>query len=319
MTSSKSGGVDDDATGVRSALVAALQRRMDSITAGESTTNDLQVALTVLDELLEAARVFTPWREQPKLTIFGSARTKPSHVLYEMAEQLSREMATRGWITVSGAGPGIMEASAKGAGFGHTLGVNIDLPFEQNANPYIDAESRLVAMKYFFTRKVALTRESIAFVVFPGGLGTLDELFELLTLMHTGKSKPAPVVLVEEPGGSYWNQWLVFVHDAMMNSGYLDQKDACLFSLCQSVPAVISEIELFYSNYQSFTLDDVRGLLQLRTPPTPVQLSKAAEMFPMFNRVEGFRCDHSSLTFDFDGRNYVNLRLLIDEVNRWTP
>ncbi len=279
---------------------------------------DLRVAATVLDELLDAANVFSPWRAHPKLTVFGSARTHRDTPLYDMARDMSGTMAERGWITVSGAGPGIMEASAKGAGKDNTLGVNIELPYEQSSNAYIDAETRLVEMKYFFTRKVAMTKESLAFAIFPGGLGTMDEAFEILTLLHTGKSKPAPVVLLDTLDGTYWEAWLRFITEAVLAGGYIDAPDTCLFRICHSIDDAVGEIETFYANYVSFETSDGRGRVVLHRPPTPEQLARLAETMPKFATGPGFELaeDHS-ISFPFDGRNYVGLRLLINEVNGW--
>ena len=161
---------------------------------------DLTVALSALDELLDASLLFAPWRSRAKVTVFGSARTSPDNPLFVMARELSAAMTQRGWMTITGAGGGIMEASSEGAGRENTLGVNFKLPFEQGSNPFIDVENNLVSMKYFFTRKVAMTRESQAFVAFPGGLGTLDEAFEILTLLHTGKTDPATAPLPRSSG-----------------------------------------------------------------------------------------------------------------------
>ena len=201
---------------VQLAVLRRLLTRVAELAEGGADALGVAVAAAALDELLEASAVFAPWMDRSKVTVFGSARTGPDNPLYEMARQLSETMAQRGWITVSGAGPGIMEASAKGAGREHTLGVNIDLPFEQNSNLYIDTETMLVDMKYFFTRKVAMTRASSAFVVFPGGFGTMDEMFEVLTLLHTGMTNPAPVVLVDVPAGVFWQKWMTFIEDAIV-------------------------------------------------------------------------------------------------------
>jgi uncharacterized protein (TIGR00730 family) len=276
------------------------------------------VAAAALDELLQASAVFAPFVDRAKVTVFGSARTRPDNPLFEMARRLSEIMAQRGWITVSGAGPGIMEASAMGAGREHTLGVNIDLPFEQNTNLYIDTETMLVDMKYFFTRKVAMTSASSAFVIFPGGLGTMDETFEVLTLLHTGKTDPAPVVLVDTLDGTFWDKWMVFVESAIIADDYIGPGDMCLVHRCRSVEAAVEEIERFYSNYGSFEILEGRGRVSVRRPPSPQQLAALVELVPGFAGGEGFRVEHGGvISFDFKGRNFVNLRLLIDEVNRW--
>ena len=248
----------------RRAILSTLVNRLVELVAFDPDDSDLKVAATVLDELLDAANVFSPWRSHPKFTVFGSARTKPGTALYDMARDLAAEMRQRGWITVSGAGPGIMEAAALGAGRDNTLGVNIDLPFEQSPNPYVDAETRLVEMKYFFTRKVALTKESIAFCIFPGGLGTMDETFEVLTLLHTGKSTPAPVVLCDVADGTYWEEWRAFMDSAVIAAGYLDEPDTVLFRVCHSIDGAIAEIERFYSNFVGVEVVDGEALVSLR-------------------------------------------------------
>jgi uncharacterized protein (TIGR00730 family) len=278
---------------------------------------DLTVALSALDELLDASSLFAPWRERPKVTVFGSARTTPSNPLYAMARSLSAMMTERGWMTITGAGGGIMEASSEGAGRENTLGVNIKLPFEQGANPFIDVENNLVSMKYFFTRKVAMTRESRAFVAFPGGLGTLDEAFEILTLLHTGKTDPAPVVLVDRPGGTFWEKWLQFINDEVIAGEYIGASDMCLVHLSHDVDHAVQEIERFYSNYISTTIAEGRAAVVVRQLPTSEQLEDLAGLVPIFASGDGFKVEESSVTFNFEHRNYANLRLIIDAINKW--
>ena len=279
--------------------------------------DELGIAANALSELSGAARLFSPWRDRSKLTVFGSARIKPDSALYEMARELGQRMAGRGWMTVSGAGPGIMEAAAKGAGREHTLGVNVDLPFEQSANPYVDAETRLIEMKYFFTRKVALTRESLAFAFFPGGLGTMDEAFEVLTLLHTGKTTPSPVVLIDTEEGRYWEKWLHFMSEAVIADGYLDEQSPCLFQICHSLDDAIAVIDRFYANFESFRVTNSHAEVVLRHPPTSDQVATLARAVPTFAYGDGYRCDGSTVRFPFDGRNYVSVRRVIDEMNLW--
>lgn len=303
----------------RRELLRDLLARVVMVAEADADTKDLGVAVRAIDELLEAFTLFGKWRDRPKLTVFGSARTKPGSPLYEMTSELSRAMTERDWITVSGAGPGIMEASAKGAGKENTLGVNIKLPFEQDANAFIDVSTMLVTMKYFFTRKVALTRASNAFVVLPGGLGTMDELFEVLTLLDTGKTTPSPVVLLDTPDGSFWQQWMTFIDEAVVSNDYVGSRDMCLVRLATSVTETIDEIEHFYSNYCGFAVDGNRGLLSLRRKPTLLQLAALKAAVPMFDESPGYQLDdEQTISFSFDGRNYVNLRLVIDEANSWT-
>jgi len=299
-------------------VLRSLLTRFVELAIVDGDISDLKVAVNALDELTEASTLFSKWRDVPKIAVFGSARTNIDATLFEMARQLGEAMAKRGWMIVSGAGPGIMEASAMGAGREHTLGVNIELPFEQFANPYIDAETMLVAMQYFFTRKVAMTRPSNAFAIFPGGLGTMDEAFEVLTLLHTGKTSPAPVVLVDTPDGTFWRQWLDFVEGAIIADSYIDPNDMCLVKLCSSVEDAVGEIEHFFSNFETFTVRGDRAALTLQRAPSDVQLAALATSVPRFAGGTGYQMsDEHTLTFGFDGRNFVNLRLLINEVNGW--
>ncbi|MGH3732940.1 MAG: TIGR00730 family Rossman fold protein [Acidimicrobiales bacterium] len=301
----------------RRELLRELLARVVAVAEAPARTDDLHVAVQAIDELLEAFALFEGDGERRKITIFGSARTPPDSPIYQMTVELARAMAQRDWIIVSGAGPGIMEASARGAGEANTIGINIRLPFEQTANPYI-AATNLVTMKYFFTRKVALTRPSIAFVVLPGGLGTMDELFEVLTLLDTGKTTPAPVVLLDTPEGKFWQEWLTFMDRAIVKNHYVATDDMFIVRLATSIEETVDEIEHFYSNYRGFDIDGERGLISLHRTPTPDQIHALARVVPLFADAPGYRLENpTTVSFNFDGRNYVNLRLLIDEVNSW--
>ena len=299
-------------------VLRALLVRFVELAMVDNDLGDLRVAVQALNELTEASTLFSQWRDVPKLAVFGSARTQIAHSLYEMARELGAAMAERGWMIISGAGPGIMEASAKGAGREHTLGVNIELPFEQFTNPYIDAETMLVAMQYFFTRKVAMTRPSNAFAIFPGGLGTMDETFEVLTLLHTGKTSPAPVVLLDTPNGTFWNQWMSFVDKAIIAEHYIDEHDMCLVRICTSIEEAVEEFDHFFSNYVRFDVRGERGHIKIRRRPSESQLAALAKAVPRFAQGLGYALeDDMTISFAFDGRNYVNLRLLINEINDW--
>ncbi len=300
-------------------LVRGLLQDVLTLVQSNHDTEDLRVASTAMRELLSAARVFSPWRDRPKLTVFGSARTPRSSPHYAMARELSERMARRGWMTVSGAGPGIMQAAAEGAGLAETLGVNIVLPFEQSSNQYVDAESRLVEMKYFFTRKVALTKESLAFAFFPGGLGTLDEVFEILTLLHTGKGGPAPVTLVDLPDGTYWESWWRFIEEAVIGADYLDADAARLVRICHSLEDVEDELERFYRHFVAFSHAGGLGRLDLRRAITPAEIAALRARVPELATGADWRTDGPSIHFEFDGRRYVELRRLIDAVNDLAP
>jgi len=299
-------------------LLRDLLARVVMVAEADAATKDLRVAVTAVDELLEAFMLFEKWNDRKKLTIFGSARTAVDSPLFEMTRMLAQAMADKDWVIVTGAGPGIMEASSKGAGKANTLGVNIKLPFEQNANAYIDAATNLVTMNYFFTRKVALTRPSIAFVVLPGGLGTMDELFEVLTLLDTGKTTPAPVVLLDTPDGLFWKQWTTFVDEGIIANGYVGANNLCLVRLATSVHETVEEITRFYSNYIAFSEADGRGVMTLQHTPDDAQLEELRVAVPDFAEGTGYRVEgEDAISFPFDGRNYLSLRFVIDVVNGW--
>ena len=189
---------------------------------------DLKITNAALREMREGFQVFAPYRNVRKITMFGSARTLPSDPLYAQARDLAGVMARHRWSTVTGAGPGIMAAGLEGAGPDHSFGINIRLPFEQGANEFIAENPKLVSMKYFFTRKLLLIKESDGYAVLPGGFGTLDEEFELLTLVQTGKAAPAPLVLLDVPGGTYWRSWEKFLMDEVASRGLISAVDSAL-------------------------------------------------------------------------------------------
>ena len=180
---------------------------------------DLKIAAAAMTEMREAFAVFAPYRDVQKVTVFGSARTATHDPLYEQATLIAATLAERGWMVVTGAGPGIMQAAMEGAGREHSIGVAIRLPFEQGANPVIAGDDKYVSMRYFFTRKLMLVKESRAFVCLPGGFGTLDETFELLTLTQTGKGLPVPIVLLDPPDDPFWERIDEMIQDQLVDRG----------------------------------------------------------------------------------------------------
>jgi uncharacterized protein (TIGR00730 family) len=226
-----------------------------------------------------AFRVFATYGHIPKVTIFGSARTLPDDPLYHQTLDLAREIADRGWMVITGAGPGIMAAGMEGAGRERSFGVNIRLPFEQNANEIIAGDVKLVTMKYFFTRKLMLMKESQGFVALPGGFGTLDEAFELLTLQQTGKAVPAPIVLLDVPGGTYWEGWARFVREQVAAKGLVSPEDLELFLITDDVRAASDEIIGFYRNYHSIRWVGTTLVLRLRAAPTDAEVDELNRRF----------------------------------------
>ena len=227
-----------------------------------SDVGDYKLINTSLKELRHAVRIFSPYRETRKVTIFGSARTLPSDPCYKMAEQFAIEMVNNGFMVISGAGPGIMEAANKGASRENSFGINIKLPNEQGSNPYISGDPKLMTFKYFFTRKLFFIKESAATIIFPGGMGTQDEGFENLTLFQTGKSMPRPIVLAEPEGSTYWHGWLNYIENELLSNGYISPDDMSLFYRATSINAAVDYIINYYKVYHS--LRYVKGKTVLR-------------------------------------------------------
>ncbi len=223
---------------------------------------DLKLINNCLKELRYSFKVFTPYRNIKKAIIFGSARSGKDSAEYKMSEEFARKITKKGYLVVTGGGPGVMEAGNKGAGPGKDFALNIRLPFEQKPNPYLDEKERLINFKYFFTRKLIFIKETDATTLFPGGFGTNDEGFEALTLIQTGKSRPRPVVLMEPKGSTYWESWLCFVKEQLIKNGYINKHDLNLFWVARSADEAVKYIEGFYRVYHS--LRYVAGLTVLR-------------------------------------------------------
>jgi uncharacterized protein (TIGR00730 family) len=224
-----------------------------SVKLGKESTDsgDLKLVNNTLKELRYSFKIFSPYRAVKKVIIFGSARSKTDSAEYRLAEEFSRKLTARGYMIVTGGGPGVMEAGNKGAQKGKDFALNIRLPFEQKPNPYIDEKEKLINFKYFFTRKLIFVKETDATALFPGGFGTLDEGFEMITLMQTGKSRPRPIVLMEPQGSTYWVSWLDFVKKQLVKKGFIKKEDLQLFKISKSADQAISFIDDFYRVYHS--------------------------------------------------------------------
>jgi uncharacterized protein (TIGR00730 family) len=240
---------------------------------------DLKITTAALTEMRAAFRLFAPYEDVPKVTIFGSARTRPDHHVYRAAADVARALADSGWMVVTGAGPGIMQAAAEGAGPERSLGVSIRLPFEEKPNAVMAANARNVAMKYFFTRKLMLVKESHGFVCVPGGFGTLDELFELLTLQQTGKAEPTPIVLLDEPGGTFWKGLQRFIDEQLVAGGVISPDDFDRVLVTDSVQAAAAEITDFWRNYDSLRWVGGRLVIRLRSEPTDAEVDELNDRF----------------------------------------
>ena len=292
---------------------------------------DLKILRTAVKELRHAFRVFDGYRGIPKVSIFGSARTSPEHPNYRMAADFAREIVRQGWMVITGAGPGIMAAGNRGAEKSQSFGLNILLPFEQTANSYIDRDMKLINFKYFFTRKLFFVKETDAIVVFPGGMGTQDECFESLTLVQTGKDNPCPIVLLEEPGSSYWKDWLRFVEGQLVRENLVSSADRALLKISDSVSEAVSEIVGFYRCYHSLRYVHRRQklVLRIREPVSDQHLERLNADFSdivvegAIERCEPFPEEKDEpeikylprLVFAFDQRGFSRLRELIDAIN----
>lgn len=235
---------------------------------------NIKILNRALKELRYGFKVFHAYRKTRKVSIFGSARVPPEDPNYTLAYRFGRLLSERGFMVITGAGPGIMLAGHEGAGHEHSFGVNIMLPYEQGANPLIANNEKLVHLKYFFSRKLLFVKESHATALFPGGFGTLDEGFEVLTLIQTGKANLTPVVCLAAPGCDYWERWMDFVNDQLLARGFISDIDLSLFKIFHEEEGAVKEIETFYRNYHSYRFINDQLVLRLQNPLTPAVVAQ---------------------------------------------
>ena len=292
---------------------------------------DLKITASALREMRMAFSTFRPYHGTSKVTIFGSARTLPDDPLYVQTRRLAADLAEQGWMVITGAGPGIMAAGIEGAGRANSFGVTIRLPFEEAANEFIQGDDKLVAMKYFFTRKLMLVKESAGFVALPGGFGTQDETFELFTLQQTGKSVPAPVVLLDTPGGTYWHSWLEFVTEELVGNGLVSPGDVELFMITDDVDTACEEIVGFYRNYHSIRWSGDQLIIRMQQAPDDEQLAALNErhghllVSGAIERVEPTPAERSGhdhlelarLGMTYDKYRQSGVHAIIRDINRW--
>ncbi len=260
-------GCDDSAPLVEEMIMTALRMGRDCLPAA-----DLKLHNRALKELRHAARVFKRYAEHRKVAVFGSARTAPEAPEYRAAEEFARRIVEEGYMVITGGGDGIMGAAQKGAGREHSFGLNIRLPFEQSANATIEGDPKLINFNYFFTRKLNFVKETHAVALFPGGFGTMDECFELLTLIQTGKGRIIPVVMVDRPGGTYWRAFESFLRDHLLRLGLVSEEDFALFRFCDGIEEAIAEVSGFYRVYHSFRYVGEKLVIRLEDPLTPEAL-----------------------------------------------
>ena len=297
----------------------------------DASSLDFKIASTTLEEMTRAFDMFAPYRDEPKVTIFGSARTTADNPIYALTAKTAQALAESGFMVVTGAGPGIMEAGMLGAGREKSIGVSIRLPFETGANSVIAGDDKYVSMRYFFTRKLMLVKESHAFLCMPGGFGTLDETFELLTLAQTAKSVPVPIVFLEVPGDPFWTPLMNTMEPLLRKHGLISDNDHTLYRIADSIEEAVDEIVGFYSNYHSIRFVD--GVMYIRIHRRIPDLyfdAIAREHAHLATDItitqnlatdaEQRDSDHVNLTrvaLNYAGKGFASIRPLIDALNKY--
>jgi len=223
-----------------------IREKLKQKTWNEIKTNDSWAIFKIMAEFVEGYEKLS--KIGPCVSIFGSARTKPTHKYYKLAEEVAWKLTQSGYGVITGGGPGIMEAGNKGAtaGNGTSVGLNIELPFEQHFNPWIDKDKNL-EFDYFFVRKVMFVKYSQGFVIMPGGFGTLDELFEAITLVQTQKIGRFPVVLV---GSKFWSGLIDWIKNTLLEEGNISDEDLNLFRIVDTADQAVEHFNKFYAKYK---------------------------------------------------------------------
>jgi len=318
----KGGGYNEEA-------VADIIENALKLLADVRDTGDVRVIQTAVRELRYAYRLFAPYAKTRKVTIFGSARTAPNKQEYQQAVEFGQKIVQAGFMVITGAGPGIMQAGHEGAGPENSFGVNIRLPWEQSANPVIREDKKLVSFKYFFTRKLIFIRHSDAIVLFPGGFGTMDEGYEAITLMQTGKSQLMPLVLVDKPGGTYWKTWDKQVREHLLRDQLISPDDLHLYRITDNTDEAVKIITRFYRNFHSTRFVKELLVIRLHHAPTETAIEAMNEDFadinpgPPIKRIEptpeelqdNDQLGLQRIAFGFNRRDYGRLRQLIDVLN----
>jgi uncharacterized protein (TIGR00730 family) len=310
-------------------LVAEIVENSLKLLRDQTNRGDIKLLNKSMRELRYALKVFAPYREFRKVSIFGSARTLESHDDYKQAAAFGKAMADAGWMVITGAGGGIMAAGHGGAGAEPSFGLAIRLPFEQRTNTFIENDPKLINFKYFFTRKLMFVRSSHAIALFPGGFGTMDEGFEVLTLIQTGKCVPMPIVYIDRPGGDYWSMWQDYVNKQLLERGLINTHDLRLYKITDNVDEAVREIQRFYSNYHSMRYSRDNLILRLHRKPSESQLAQLSKEFADITVKGEFKVtgplpveqdepalsDLHRLVFAFNKRDHGRLRILIDMLN----
>jgi len=300
---------------------------------------DWKIIRSTLQDLEQAFQVFSPYRHTRKITIFGSSRLPSEAPEYRLAVEFAQRVAEQGFLVMTGAGGGIMEAGNKGAGPDKSFGLNIELPFEQGANAFIADDPKLLNFKYFFTRKLFFLRETDAIALFPGGYGTQDEAFECLTLTQTGRCPPMPLVLIDRPGGDYWKDWNAYICKHLIAPGLVSPEDDKLYTITDSLDVACQVITDFYRVYHSSRYVGDHLVLRLKKELTEQDVEQLNQSFndivlvgeieksqalpeefrgtqPVPEDLQGETANLPRLVFQFNQRDHGRLYQLIAEINR---
>ena len=294
---------------------------------GGATPGDFKMINRALKELRHANETFDKYNHRRKVAVFGSARTPSDDPEYQTAKKFSEKMAKEhGYMTITGAGPGIMAAGNEGAGKDESFGLNISLPFEASANEFIHGDEKLIDFNYFFTRKLSFVKEAHAAVACPGGVGTMDEIFEAMTLIQTGKATIYPLVLLNAPGSDYWNKWDKFLRESLLENGYISDTDFLLWKVTDSIDEAVEEIITFYKNFHSYRYVRDTLIIRINQPLTNQALDSLNTDFSdliLEGRIELTEALEEEreytnlprLVFKHKRRDYGRLRALIDAIN----
>ena len=290
---------------------------------------ELKLMNRALKEMRTAARVFARYNRVRKVAVFGSARTKPDQDEFKLAENFAKKIVDYGYMLITGGGDGIMGAAQKGAGAEKSFGLNIRLPFEQSANPTIDGDPKLINFNYFFTRKLNFAKETNAFVLLPGGFGTHDEGFEILTLMQTGKMPIVPIVMLDRQNGHYWEMWRRFVTNDLLHNGLISETDFRLFHITYDADDAVRHITDFYRNFHSYRWVREKMVIRINEPLTEEAIESLNQEFDcvlaasriqqaaaLEEEADDIHIHHlPRIVLTPHKRDFGKLRLLIDAIN----
>ncbi len=296
--------------------------------AGNIDEHDLEMMSRTLDEMLAADKMFLPYRNVRKITCFGSARIKEDDPAYQQARQFAQLAAKQGYMIITGGGPGIMQACNEGATEHFSFGLNITLPYEQRANHVVEGSEKMMNFYYFYTRKLNFLKQTDALVAFPGGFGTMDEIYECITLMQTGKSTLFPIVLLDPPGDTFWGRWEHFIRKELLAAGLISLEEMSLLYVSKSPEDALSVIERFYSCFHSYyfsgELVSIRTTRELSDKTLDWIRETFSDLIPKADLVQLGRDENDPeprlvqlprLRFTLRLGNYARLRELIDTIN----